>query len=75
MEIQSMVRRYNPHSEIDISARCVEDPTGEWVRHEDVLAAIQTLIDQLANNHEWRNGAVLAYNAISCSEADRGAEL
>lgn len=42
-----------------------EDATGEWVRHEDVLAALQTLIDQLATNHEWRNGAVLAYNAIS----------
>jgi len=41
-----------------------------FVRHEDVLAALQTLIDQLANNHEWRNGAVLAYNAISCSEID-----
>lgn len=56
----------------------VKATEGEWtgskryVRYEDVLAALQTLIDQLATNHEWRNGAVLAYNAISCSEFDTG---
>jgi hypothetical protein len=41
---------------------------GEMVNLNEVLAAVQTLIDQLASNPEWRNGAVLAYNAISCSE-------
>jgi hypothetical protein len=39
--------------------------SGELVNLNEVLAALQSLIDQLANNHEWRNGAVLAYNAIS----------
>ena len=43
---------------------------GPWVRHRDVLDAIQVLIDQLASNPEWRNGAVLAFNAISCSPND-----
>jgi hypothetical protein len=47
-----------------------EDPKGAWVNVDDVLAAIQTLIDQLSNNHEWRNGAVLAYNAISATRTE-----
>lgn len=40
---------------------------GELVNLHDVLAAVQAVIDQLASNPEYRNGAVLAYNAISAS--------
>jgi hypothetical protein len=44
---------------------------GEMVNLNEVLEALQTVIDQLGeSNPEWRNGAVLAYNAIACSEAD-----
>lgn len=56
-------------------SQAIEDENGNMVNLSDVLAALQTLIDQLANNHEWRNGAVLAYNAISCSEPDAGGEV
>lgn len=44
---------------------------GELVNLNEVLAAIQTVIDQLPNNHAMRNGAVLAYNAISASQLQR----
>lgn len=39
--------------------------SGEMVNLSEVLEALQTIVDQLASNPEWRNGAVLAYNAIS----------
>lgn len=70
-----MIKRYGPWKDSGGWAHVMdEEKDGSYVRYEDVLAALQTLIDQLASNHEWRNGAVLAYNAISCSEFDAAAE-
>ena len=39
--------------------------SGKLVNLNEVLTAIQTIIDQLAYNPEWRSGAVLVYNAIA----------
>lgn len=44
--------------------------TGKMIYLSDALEEIQKLIDQLASNPEWRNGAVLAYNALSSTSSD-----
>jgi len=62
-----MVKRWSID---DLKACNGADVTALYVNHEEVIDALQTLIDQLTHNNEWRNGAVMAYNAISCSKTD-----
>jgi hypothetical protein len=67
-----MIKRYKIGFRVDEDDNlCLLWDGGALVNLKSVLDAIQTVIDQLGNQPEWRNGAVLAYNAIYASATQK----